>query len=806
MNDIRFALRQLRKSPGFTVVAVLTLALGIGANSAIFSVINAVLLRPLPYPDAERIVYINEADAEQPSISVSWPNFVDWKRESTVFEELAITRRESYNLNGVQSVGAERVSGALVSANFFKVVGLAPQIGRTFTDEEDRVGGPRLAVISDALWLRLFQRDPAVLGRDINLHNQLFTVVGVMAPQMNAPSDVDVWLPITRRSANPGWQNRGNHPMLFAWAKLKPGVAVEQARAQLKTIAAGLAAKYPESNTGITVAVAPLLENQVGPYRKNLTLLLGAVALVLLIACANLANLLAVRGATRSREFAVRSALGAGRGQIIRQLLIESSVIALLGGAAGLLIAFWGRDAIIALSPATVPRLDEVQVDARVLVFTFALALGTNFLFGLWPARMAANADVQLALKSGGHGSSDSVAARRTRNSLVIGEIALTLVLLTSAALVLKSFARAQSLSLGFEPRGLLSVRMDLPYMVYTDKQKIANVSERLLERVRTLPGVTDAALASNPPLIGSWQGAFQREGKPAPPQGQEPSAETNVVAGDYFRTLQASLLRGRSFNEQDTATSPEVVVIDQSLAERWFAGEDPIGQRLRIDTGEGDSGARPFEIIGIAAPVKGRAFDDVVSLPAVYFTQRQVERTSYALLVRSNVAPAALERSIRDAVASLDPTQPIYEVRPMLDRVQETWAASRFMTVLLMIFAGLALLLAMIGLYGVLAFNVLRRTREIGVRLAVGAQPAHILALILGQGMRLLVIGLSLGALGAFASSRLLHSFLFEVNAADPAIYLTVSLLLAFAAAIACWLPARRASRVNPMITLRAE
>ena len=804
MNNIRYAFRQLRKSPGFTFIAVLTLALGIGANTAIFSVINAVLLRPLPYPDANRIVTLNESTPSQPEISISWPNFLDWKTESTVFESLAVGRRESFNLSDVPGRGPERVSGFVVTAPFFKVIGLNPQIGRAFSEEEDKTGGNRLAVISDALWQRAFNRDPAVLGREINLHNQLYTVLGVMPPQMTSPSGVDVWLPLMRRVPGGAW-SRSMHPGLYAWGKLKPGVSVEQARKQMKTIAAGLEKKYYSDNAGISVSVASLLENQVGPYKKNLGLLLGAVALVLLIACANLANLLAVRGAGRAREFAVRSALGADRGQIIRQLLIESMLIALLGGALGFLIAFWGRDAIVALSPAGVPRLEQVTLDGRVLAFTLGLALVTNFLFGLWPARLSANADIQLALKSGAHGSSDSLAARRTRNWLVVGEIALTLVLLISAALVLKSFARVQSLSLGFEPRGLVTANLDLPFRVYTTHDKIADFSEKVLKKVRGLPGVTDAAINSSPPLSSRWQTGFLREGAPEPPPDQALNADTEVVTAAYFSTMRASLMHGRVFSERDTSTSPPVTVIDQLLANKIFPGEDPIGKRLRMDPG--DTGKNQmWEIVGVVGRMKARAFDDIDTLPVVYFPQRQVERTNYTLLVRTSVPAGSLEKTIRETVASIDPNQPVFEVRSMLSRVQETWAHSRFMSFLLIIFAGLALTLSMIGLYGVLAFSALRRLREIGVRLALGATRSHIHRLILSQGVRLLAIGLIMGLAGALACSRVLGSFLFEVKAIDPAIYVAVSFLLTLAAILACWIPARRASRVDPMVTLRAE
>ncbi len=804
ISDFRFAFRQLFKSPGFTFIAVLTLALGIGANTAIFSVINAVLLRPLPYPEAERIVYLSESDPIQSSISINWLDFLDWKRDNTVFEELAVARRESFNLSGVAGREAERISGAVVSANFFKVIGLPPEAGRFFTEAEDKKGGPALAVISDGLWQSAFHRDPGVLGRSINLHNQLYNVVGVLPAQMSAPSGVDVWVPIMRRAAG-AWEDRENHPGLFAWGRLKKGVSIEQAQGQMRAIAGNLEKRFPATNTSVGATVTPLLENQVGSYRKNLTLLLGAVSLVLLIACANLANLLAVRGAARAREFAVRAALGASRGQIVRQLLVESFLLAFLGALGGFLIAFWARDAIIALSPPGIPRLDSVALDGWVLAFTLGLALCTNFLFGLWPARMAAKADMQLALSAGARGSSDSPAAQRTRNCLVVAEIALTLVLLTAAGLMLKSFARAQALSLGFEPRGLFTTRLDLPFRVYTTKEKVVQFSDKLLERVRALPGVLDAALSSNPPMLAGWQTDILREGAPKPPPGQSISADTEIVRGNYFTTLKGTLLKGRVFDQGDTATSPLVTIIDQSLADRFFPGENPVGQRMRIDPDDSGNG-RLFEIIGVVARMKMRGFDQISSLPIVYFSQTQVERTNYVLMVRTKGAPAALEKSVRDAVAAVDSTQPIFDVRPMLERVEQTWAAPRFISSLLLVFAGLALLLSTVGLYGVLSYSALRRLREIGIRLALGAQRSDIRGLILGQGVRLLVVGLTIGLGGILAFSRLLRSFLFEVSAVDLPIYLGVSLLLALASIFACWLPARRAAQVDPIITLRAE
>jgi putative ABC transport system permease protein len=804
MNHFRLAFRQLWQAPAFTFIAVLTLSLGIGANTAIFSVINAVLLQPLPYPEPSRIMTLNEF-SNGTNTAVAFPDYLDWRRDNTVFEELAISRRESRNFSGVEGRQPERVGVAFVTANFFKVIGLSPEHGRTFTDDEDKVGGPALAVISDSLWQRVFQKNPGALGRSISLHNQLYTIVGVMPPTMTSPREVDVWLPLMRRSQ--AWQNRAWHPMLFGWGRLKPGVSVEQARTEMKAIAARLEKQYPETNAGQTTVVTPLLENMVGEYRKNLVLLLSAVGLVLLIACANLANLFAARGTARAREFAIRTALGAGRAQIIRQLLTESLLVAVLGGGLGLVFALWARDALVALGPAGVERFHELAFDGRVLGFTFLLACLTSILFGLWPALRASRADVQLALKSGGHSTSEARSARRTRDLLIIGEIALTLVLLSAAGLVLKSFEKVQAFSLGFEAPGLLTARLDLPFSVYSTPEKIAPFTHALLEKVRALPGVETAALSANPPMLGGWQINFLREGDNLKtPPAQQPSTECEVVSPNYFRTLKAPLLRGRALNEHDTTKAPLVTVIDENFAKQAFPGQDPIGKRIYsepFDEGEGPSW---FEIVGVVANVKFHGFEETAPLPVAYFSLDQVKRTSQVLLVRAGTHAKSIEKPVRDIVASVDPSQPVFDVRTMQERVEETWTAHRLVTFLLGIFSLLALVLATVGLYGVIAYTALGRLREIGVRFALGAQRSDIRALIVGHGLRLLGSGLLIGAAGAFAASRLLRSFLFGVSPLDPAIYLAVGGVLALAALLAAWVPARRASRVDPIVILRTE
>ncbi|MBA3387697.1 MAG: ABC transporter permease, partial [Chthoniobacterales bacterium] len=673
MKDLRFALRQLRKSPGFTFIAVLTLALGIGANTAIFSVIYAVLLKPLPYPDGDRIAILTESDPNQPQISVAFPDYVDWKRENTVFDEIAVSRRESYNLSGLEDHAPEQVSGAIVTANFFKVIGLAPQIGRTFTDEEDRVGGPMLAVISDKLWQRVFQRSPAVLGRVMNFGNQPYTVIGVMPPQMFSPRTVDVWFPLMRRTDNTMWQTRDNHPGLFGWGRMKKGVTLEKANAEMKALAARLSAQYPESNSKISATVTRLLENQVGDYRSSLTLLLGAVGLVLLIACVNLANLLAARGAARAREFAVRAAVGASRWQIIRQLLMESAVLALIGGLVGIGLAAWSRDLLVALSPPGVPRFQNTALDPLVLAFSLIISLVTSVVFGLWPALHTSRADIQLALKTGGHGSGDAPSAKRSRDLLVVAEVALTLVLLTAAALVLKSFANARSLPLGYEPNGLLTARVDLPEPSYSDGKKLLSFSTAALAKLSTLPGVQHAALAANPPLMTGWQSGFLAEGAEEPPPGQMPSAEMSVISEDYFKTIGTSLLRGRMFDGRDQDDAPRVVIVDQLMVDKYFGGHDAVGKRVRMAVNE-KRGREQFLVVGVVPHLKVYGFDETTSLPQVYLPLTQAPQNGLVALLRTSLAPQSLEQPVRQIVAALDPAQPAFEFRTMQDRVEETW------------------------------------------------------------------------------------------------------------------------------------
>ena len=805
MNDLRYAFRQLRKSPGFTIVAVLTLALCIGANSAIFSVINAVLLRPLPYPDPDRLMIVTESDADQPAISVSLPDYLDWKKQNTVFEEIAVARRETFNLSGLKGRPPEQIPTGIVTANFFKVIGLKPQLGRVFSEEEDREGGPALVVLSDPLWQRLFQRDPAVLGQTLNLAGELYTVIGVMPPQIFSPRRAELWVPLRRHAIGPGWTMRDNHPGLFGWGRLKKDVSIEAARAQMSTIAANLEKAYPKSNYKIGTTVHSLLENQVGEYRASLTLLFAAVGVVLLIACVNLANLLAARGTARAREFALRAAVGASRWRIVKQLLAESALLALAGGVLGLFLAGWSRDLILSLAPAGDLRFQGVRLDSNVFIFSLLISTATSVLFGLWPAIQSSRADIQLALKSGDRGSSDSPGARRSRSILIITEVALTLVLLTAAGLVLKSFAKARAVPLGFQPNDLLTARIDLPDATYPGAKEIIPFTDKLVEEIKSIPGVSSAAVSANPPLMTGWQTGFYAEGRPEPAPGHLPSAEMTVVSPNYLETIGTPLLRGRMFDAHDRFDGVQVAIVDHLLADKYFPGQNPIGKRLKMSVAL-EHGREWRTIVGVVPHLKVYGFSEEVSLPQVLLPLTQSPQNYLVVLLRTSLSPQSVEKPLQDIVAAINPAQPVFEFQTMNQRVEQTWETQRLLTVLLTGFAALACVLAVIGIYGVISYHGQTRTREIGVRLALGARRKQIVILILGQGMRLLGIGLVIGFFAAVALSRVMRSLLFEVSATDPLIFLAGCLVLGCVAVIACWIPAHRASRVDPMVTLRAE
>jgi putative ABC transport system permease protein len=800
MSDLRHALRSLLKTPGFTLVAVFTLALGIGANTAIFSLVQSVLLNPFPFPHPERLVSLWEDEITFKQASIAWPDLQDWQRDNTAFTAIGGYRRDEFTFTG--NGEPEMLRGALVSASFFDAVGLPAQFGRVFTAAEDKPGSPPLVVLGYALWQRRFGGDASVLGRSITLNGEACTIIGVLPAEYAAVRRIDFCTQLARVSDNPGWQDRSNHPGIYAIGRLKPGVSIEQGFADLKRISARIGQDHPDTSTGVTAAGGPLHEVQVGDYRNGLWLLLAAVGAVLLIACANLANLLLARSSARAQEFTVRAALGASRARHVRQLLVESLVLAVLGGALGVLLASWSRGAIVALSPAGVSRFQDAAIDGRVLAVTAAISIVTALVFGLWPAWRASRPDLRHTLQSGGRTGSDGPGASRARETLIVVEIALTLVLLVGAGLLLKSFARIQAANLGFDSHATLTARLALPHKKYPDDEHRRQFCERLLENLRALPDVQSGNLATNAPLDTGWQTTFLPEGHAPWPVGQNPFVEMNVVSDDYFRALSIPLLRGRTFGPQDDPKAPRSVIIDQAFADRYWPGVDPVGQQLKI------GGVDKSVVVGVVPTLKVYGYATEPKMVQAYLSVRQNSPHDYMILARveSDDRAAALTSSIRAAVRAIDPDQPIWDVQTLDHRIHDSFGQAKLYTFLLAVFAGLALLLASVGLYGVLAYQVSRRTREFGIRIALGALQSQLLSLVLRRGLRLLAFGTVLGLIAALAAGRVLGSLLYETSSFDPLILAGVVVLLAVVALTATLLPARRATRVNPVDALRSE
>jgi len=813
MNDLKFAFRQLLKNPGFTGVAVLTLALGIGANTAIFSVVNTVVLRPLPYPESERLVWMSERSPNFPVMSISYPNFTDWRTEQTVFEHVGVYNWSSYNLTGKGD--PVRLWVSRISAEGFAALGVKPALGRMFVNDEDKPGAPPVAVLSHGLWQNRFGRDTSLIDTSITLDGRPVTVIGVMPAGFAFPSEVDVWVPVGPMASEPGYQSRGNHPGLLGVARLKPGVTVDQARTEMDTISTRLEKQYPDSNSKVRVRIDPLIENRVGTnVRAALWALLGAVGMVLLIACGNVANLLLARAATRQREMAVRAALGAGRWQIARQLLIESLLLAVVGGAFGMLLGTWGLRALLAISGDSIPRTGEIRLDLGVLAFTAGIAVLTGILFGLAPAWQAGRTDVHSVLKETTRGATGGRA--RLRQGLVVAEVALTLVLLVGAGLLLRSFHRLQTLNPGFNHENVLSFRLDLPRQKYaTDEQQFAFFQE-LTGRLHALPGVQAVGFGSQIPFVqNGWQTGFHIEGQPDPPPGEAPSMEVTAASPDYFRALGIPLLRGRWFTDQDNrehvrnlpeprenerrAAPMNVIIVDEEFVRRHWPNEDPIGQRVRAN-------GATMTVVGVVRRVKIRGLNEQGGFVQAYFSALQVPSRGRTMTVKTTLAPEPLMAAVRQQVLALDPDQPVYELRTLTDLRDRSLTPQRLNLTLLGIFAGVALALAVVGLYGVLAYAVTQRTREIGIRMALGAQRHDVLRLVIRHGLKLTLLGAALGVAGAWGLTRWMEALLYEIKSTDPLTFTAVSLALIAVALLACWLPARRAAKVDPMEALRCE
>jgi putative ABC transport system permease protein len=803
LQDIRYSLRMLRKNPGFTLVAVVALALGVGANSAIFSVVNSLLLRPLPFEQPERLVQVWETSAKlgRNEITASFPNFADWRDRNQVFEQTVAYSAWSFNLTGAAE--PERIRGAIVSPAFFSALGIKPVLGRTLLPGDDQPGKDLSVVISRSLWQRRFNSDPAVVGRGVELNGKSFTVVGVAASTAalpGLPDDTELWAPV---SQGPGLTERRWH-YLNVFARLKPGVGLEQAQAEMSRLAGALSQQYPEANTDRGLRVVPLQEQVVGDVRPALLVLLGAVVFVLLIASTNVANMLLARAAGRRREIAIRAALGAGRWRLVRQLLTESLLLSLAGGTAGLLLALWGVDLLVAFGPADLPRVKEVAVDGRVLGFTLAVSLLTGLVFGLVPALQSSRPALNETLKEGGRSATGGAGRRRVRSLLVVTEVTLSLVLLVGAGLLLKSFFRLRAVNPGFNPQNVLSMQLDLTGPNYQKGSQVIPFQARLLERVRALPGVESAATASFVPIApdaGFSRLAFAVEGQ-TPDPADPPVAFYNGVSPDYFRTMQIPLVQGRAFDEHDVRGARNVAVINETLARRYFPGSDPLGRRVTLNDPTADDWAT---VVGVVKDTKPRelAGEPVAEM---YMPYAQQPEPSMALMIRTAGSPDAVAAAVRREVLAIDAGLPVYSVRTLPAVMSEAVATPRFRTFLLGVFAALALLLAVVGIYGVMSYAVTQRTHEFGVRMALGAQGKDVLKLVVGHGMALALAGVLIGLAASFALTRVLAGLLYGVTPTDPLTFACVSLLLVAVALLACYVPARRAAKVDPMVALRYE
>ena len=798
-QDLRYGARMLLKQPGLTLVAVFTLALGIGANSAIFSVVNGVLLRPMPLEDPDRLIKIWETFLPGGQGTASAPNLKDWREQNTVFKGIAAYQFSSFNLRGLES--PERLQGATVSPNFFDVVGAQPRLGRAFQIGEDEAGRSRVALLSHRLWQRAFGGDAGVVGKEIPLNGENYTVTGVMPPEFRFPSrQTEIWVPL---AIPPDLVNDRDNHWMFTLARLKPDASFEQAREQMVTIAERLERQYPDAQAGRSVFLIPLQEETVQNVRPALRALMFAVGFVLLIACANVANLLLGRATSRRREIAVRTALGAGRLRLVRQLLTESLLLAAAGGALGLALAKWGVEALLVLAENFLPRANEVGLDWRVATFTAALSLLTGVIFGLIPALQSSRVDLQSALREGA-GAGVGAQTNGLRSALVVMEVAATLVLLIGAGLLIKSFIRLYETDLGFKAENVLTMSLALPQAKYPDVQAAAAFHQKLIERVASLPGARSAGVINYLP-VQQWgfNGGITIEGQGPYEPGREPLAEFRAISPDYFRTMSVPLISGRFFTAQDQSNSAPVVIVNQTLAQRHLPGQDPIGKRIR------SIGNNWRAVVGVVGDVRQSGVTQAVRAE-VFVPVTQAIWTPLAqtmsLVVRADAEPEALISAVRNAVREIDPAQPVFNVKTMEAVVADSVADRRLNMQLLGIFAAVALTLAVIGIYSVMSYTVSQHTREIGIRMALGARPLDVLKLVVGQGMGLTLVGVGLGLAGAFGLTRLMATLLYGVKATDPSMFAVVSALLVIVSLLACYVPARRATKVDPMVALRTE
>ncbi|MCI0404243.1 MAG: ABC transporter permease [Acidobacteria bacterium] len=803
-QDVRYGVRQLARSPGFTAIAVLTLALGIGANTAIFSVVNAVLLRPLPHPEPERLtmVWLDNRDEGWPEDLTSYPTYLDWRSQNRSFEDMAAFTPSEASLSGDGE--PERVRSAVVSANYFSVLRVQPARGRIFRPEEEVPGAGRVVVLSAGLWQRRFAGSPDIVGQPVNLGGNPFTVIGVLPPGFEAPARTELWLPFSILPQQ-RLEARGSL-WLYVVGRLKPDVPLAEAQAEMTAIARRLEQQYPDTMTNLGVNLVPLHTEVVGKVRPALLTILGAVVFVLLIACANVANLQLARTAARQRELAVRAAVGAGRSRLVRQLLTESLLLAMLGGVLGLLLALWGVETLRGVLPANVPRVEEISVDAGVLVFLLGATLATTLLFGLVPALRTTRLELNDSLKEGGRSATDG-SHSRLRSALVVGEVALALLLLLGAGLMLRSFQNLLAVNPGFRTGNVLTFDLNTSPSKYPEPAQVSQFYEQLFGRLKGLPGVEGVGAASDVPLSGSiWPNAagFTLEGIARSPEDLRLSVNISVVATDYFRTLGVPLVRGRFLGPEDSPESSPVLLINEAMARRYWPNQDPIGKRMKY--GGGVDPTEPWRtIVGVVADVRDSELDRETRI-ASYLPHSQVPRRAMTLVLRSSSDPMRMAPWVREQVWSLDSTMPVANLSTMEARLERSVAQRRFNLLLLGLFGVLALTIASIGIYGVIGYSVSQRRHEIGVRMALGAQRRDIFRHVVGQGIGLALLGIGIGLAGAFALTRFITGLLFRIEPTDPATLVVVSALLAGVAFLACFMPARRAARVDPMVALRYE
>jgi len=804
-QDVRYGIRMLAKRPGFTIIAVLALALGIGANMAIFSVVNAVILRPLPYKDPERLVTIL-GSAPKLDIDVfpaSAPDFVDWRSQNHVFEQLAALEDASFNLT-IAGGEPERVSSAAASAELFPLLGVNASLGRTFGEEEEGAGRNKVAVLNNGLWRRRFNANPALIGQTIILSGEAYTVIGVMPPTFHFPegdTETNVWVPLDVTAGETG--KRG-HRNLIVVGRLKKGVSLTQAQTEMNGISQRLAVQYPGSNSDWDVKVSGLQSLLTEDIEPALLVLFGAVGFVLLIACANVANLQLARAAARQKEIAIRLALGASRARLMRQLLTESVLLSLMGGAVALLFALWSIDALVAALPEGVPRASEIGLDASALGFTLLISLLTGILLGLAPAWQGTKPDLTEGLKEGGKPLMGVGRRSGVRSLLVIGEVALSLLLLIGAGLMLKSFYRLREVKPGVDSHNVVTMQINLPPARYAEDYKQANFFGAVLERIGALPGVVSAGATTNLPFIGDSQSDLTIEGRPEAKTPKDALiASYDSVSPDYFRATGISIVKGRAFTEQDKKGALPVAIISETMAHRFFGNEDPLGKHIR--RGDSEDNKPWLTIIGIAGDVRRYGLAERLR-PEIYYPYMQQSQAAMALVIRTAADPLSIAPAVRREVQAVDKDQPVYDIKTMDSLLAKSIASNRLAVWLLGLFAALALLLASIGIYGVIAYSVTQRTREIGIRMALGARPRDVLRLVVGQGMMLTLIGIGLGLVGAFALTRVMASLLFSVSPTDPVTFAAISALLVVVALLACYIPARRAAKVDPMVALRHE